>query len=65
MEAVGQDRDRPREVPEGDLGDGDEEVEDENAPKDVDDRLMALGQFKIQNAKCKRCSTICTLNFAF
>ena len=44
MEAVGENGDRPREHPEGDLRDGDEEVEDEYATKNANDRLVPVAQ---------------------
>jgi hypothetical protein len=53
MKAVRQDRDGPREVPEGNLRERDDQVEDENAAENADDGTMAIGQFKIQNARCK------------
>ena len=44
MKAVGEDRDRPREISEGDLRDCDDEVENENAAKNVDDRPVPVVQ---------------------
>jgi hypothetical protein len=54
METVGENRDRPREVPEAHLRDRDDQIEDENAAENADDGLVTFGQFKIQNANCKR-----------
>ena len=44
VKTVGKDRDRPREVPEGDLRDRNDEIENENAAKNADDRLVPVGQ---------------------
>ena len=44
METVGENRNRPREVPEAHLRDGDDQIEDENAAENADDRPVPVGQ---------------------
>jgi len=53
VKTVGQDRDRPRNVSEGDLGDRYEEIQDKDATENADDGVVAISQFRIQNSKLK------------
>jgi hypothetical protein len=44
MKAIGEDGDRPGDIAQGDLHDGDREIEDEDAVENGDDRRVAVGR---------------------